>query len=446
MSTVKSLLILLLGVVTISANGQLKYSPETISTDYSLSESEQTPGNEFLVNTRLFEFDSSSLNPWIEEITHLRVFGVDFSKPKNSEGMYQYVDESRLNDFIDFCKKKNLKVIWTLSVSSFTLDEEMAYVKSAIDKGLNVVAFEYGGEFYLKKYIFGDMKAKGVVERIRMDGEYRDYLNLLDMWLPAMTKVYPYGEYEHILITASVSGEKNRVSNYRREFNRKVFSYVKSKPELKGKVSFSYHIYAGAKPATYNKDEEEVVMPDQVDWSFLNEKPEGSRWVVTESGYYVKDFSKNQLDQAREFYTKQAQKLDNKSLMGIHTLLNPSSRSNPLALYDRSGLTPVGEMVNSWLKNKESSSSDSTTQNDETTSSGTTDGSASSTNSGDKNPELVKIYPEYSGFLQWIHFNHTLVFSNGKSYKRSYWFSSPDFSKADIGKPLSYFKKVLKGK
>ncbi|HNP08459.1 MAG TPA: hypothetical protein PKN99_12580, partial [Cyclobacteriaceae bacterium] len=126
------------------------------------------PRNELLVNTRLFEFDSSLLTPWIDKITHLRSFGVDFSKPKNNEGLYQYVDDNKMNDYIAFCKSKNLKVVWTLNLSSFTLEQEIAYVKNIISKGLNIVAFEYGGEFYLNKYYIGDLDAKGVVERIRM--------------------------------------------------------------------------------------------------------------------------------------------------------------------------------------------------------------------------------------------------------------------------------------
>ncbi|MGB6034705.1 MAG: hypothetical protein WBG42_00455 [Cryomorphaceae bacterium] len=432
-----------------SATAQLSHTVRFDPSGSSYNEAATTPPSELLVNTRLFEFDSSLLTPWIDEITHLRVFGVDFHEGKDSQGNYQYVSDERMNDFISFTKEKNLKVVWTLNVSSFTLDQEMAYVKEIISKGLNIVAFEYGGEFYLKKYVFGDMKAKGVVETIRMDGENRDYLNLLDLWLPAVTEVYPFGEYEHILITASVTGENNKTTKYRREFNQKVFTYVKNKPEIKGKVSFSYHIYAGAKPSTYSKDEEAIITPEKVDWSFLDKKPPGSRWVVTESGYYVTDFSKSQLDQAREFYIKQAKQLNKRGLMGIHTLVTSSTRQNALALYNLNGITPVGEMVQNWLSNGDDSGSGVNDENeeiDEAEDPEPVNNTTSTSSSTQKNAELVKIYPEYTGFFQWIHFNQTLVFSNGKSYKRSYWFSSPDFTKDDIGKPISYFKKVLKSK
>lgn len=328
-------------------------------TTFSCSEEEVTdintnrpPRSELLVNTRLFEFDSSLLNPWIDKITHLRSFGVDFSKPKNNEGLYQYVDDNKMNDYIAFCKSKNLKVVWTLNLSSFTLEQEIAYVKDIISKGLNIVAFEYGGEFYLKKYFIGDLDAKGVVERIRMDGDNRDYLNLLDIWLPAMIEEFPFGKYEHILITASVTGEQNITTEYRKEFNNKVFDYVENKPNLKEKMSFSYHLYAGAKPSTYNEDEE-IIYAENVDWSFLDEKPKDSRWVVTESGYYVSEFSEGQLNQARNFYEKQSEELDNKDLMGIHTLLIPTSKENPLALYNLNGITPVGLMIQSWLEDSD---------------------------------------------------------------------------------------------
>lgn len=307
------------------------------------------PRGELLVNTRLFEFDSELLNPWIKDITHLRAFGVDFSKPKNVEGLYQYVDDSKMDDFIAFSNSENLKIVWTLNVSSFTLEQEINYVKDIISRGLNIVAFEYGGEFYLKKYFFGDLDAKGVVETIRMDGENRDYLDLLDVWLPAVTEKFPINEYEHILVTASVSGEQDVTTDYRKEFNRKVFDYEKNEPSINGKVSFSYHLYAGAKPSSYNADEE-IVNTDNVDWSFLKEKPQNSRWVVTESGYYVTDFSQSQLNKARNFYGKQSEQLGNNDLLGIHTLLMQTTNENPLALYDLNEITPVGLMVQSWLE------------------------------------------------------------------------------------------------
>ncbi len=308
--------------------------------------------DELLVNTRLFEFQSELLDPWINNITHLRTFGVDFSKPKNAEGLYQYVDDSRMDDVITFSNSKNLKIVWTLNLSSFTLEQEIAYVKDIISRGLNIVAFEYGGEFYLRKYFNGDLDAKGVVETIRMDGEYRDYLDLLDVWLPAVTEEFPMNEYEHILITASVSGDQNVTTDYRKEFNRKVFDYEKNEPSINGKVSFSYHIYAGAKPSSYSADEE-IVYTDNVDWSFLKEKPQNSRWVVTESGYYVSDFSQNQLDQARIFYETQSKQLENNDLLGIHTLVNETAADNPLALYNLNGITPVGLMIKSWLEDSE---------------------------------------------------------------------------------------------
>ncbi len=307
------------------------------------------PRGELIVNTRLFEFDSALLTPWIKDITHLRAFGIDFSKPKDTEGLYQYIDDSKMDDFIAFSNSKNLKIVWTLNVSSFTLEQEMAYVKDIISRGLNIVAFEYGGEFYLRKYFVGDLDAKGVVERIRMDGEHRDYLDLLDMWLPAMTQDFSLDAYEHILVTASVSGEQNITTNYRKEFNEKVFNYVKNNPNLDGKISFSYHLYAGAKPSSYSTDEE-IVYTGNVDWAFLKEKLENSRWVVTESGYYVTDFSQSQLDKARGFYEKQSEQLGHNDLLGIHTLVTQSTNKKPLALYDLNGISPVGLMIQSWLE------------------------------------------------------------------------------------------------
>jgi hypothetical protein len=72
--------------------------------------------------------------------------------------------------------------------------------------------------------------------------------------------------------------------------------------------------------------------------------------VVTESGYYVSDFSQSQLNQARKFYEQESEELENKDLMGIHTLLIPTTNRHPLAFYDLNGITPVGLMIQSWLE------------------------------------------------------------------------------------------------
>jgi hypothetical protein len=435
----------LVSLLSLSAIAQFSSDNYSVSA-YALDE-ERTEfrRDEFLVNVRVFEFDSRKLEPWIEGITHLRAFGVDFRKGKGSDGLYQYVDEAKMNEFISFAKSKNLKVIWTLNLTSFTLEKELAYVDNLISKGLNIVGFQYGGEFWLKKYAYGEMNAKGVVERVRMDGQNRDYLNLLDMWVPEVTAKYPLGKYLHIFVTASTTSEKNLTQNYRREFNQKVFDYVTGNSELKGKVDFSYHLYAGAKPTGYSKDEESVTKPNQVDWSFISKIPSGSRWVVTESGYYTQSWSDEQLKEARDFYTMQSQKLGEDALMGIHVLYIADKGQNPLALYNLNGRTKVGENIDYWLRNEsdadinESDSSDGETSEDQNNSTNN-----NSQNTGE--PTLVSISPKYTGWFQWIHFSHTLTFSNGKSYKRSYWFSSPDFSKDDLGKPLSYFKRVVKSK
>jgi len=419
------------------------------STHYISTNDEMIPSEkeDFLVNTRLYDFDSSKLEPWIEGITHLRIFGVDFRKEKDSNGLFQYADASRVDDLLSFSKAKKLKIVWTLNVTSFTLEQEMAFVGNLIERGLNIVAFEFGGEFYLKKYALGQLSSKGVVERIRMDGENRDYLDLLDLWLPPMIAKYPFDQYEHILITASATREQTKMMKYRREFNRKVFQYVKDNPQYQG-VSFSYHLYAGAKPDTYNNDEESVLTPEKVDWNFLNEKPQSGRWVVTESGYYITDFSQSQLNQAKRFYSKQREMLGSEGLIGVHTLYIPANGTNPLAMYDKGGITPVGNMVNNWLSGR-----DEIDQGTDSVNGGGLDDQPEETegvNSGnptsDETPVLVKIYPEFGGLLDWIHFSHTLEFSNGKSYRRSYWFSAPDFSVSDIGKPINYFKKFVKSK
>ncbi len=360
--------IILFLLIAVSCDAQMSNPTSPVE---GLSQEEVQPNfvrDEFLVNVRVFEFDSNKLDPWIEGITHLRAFGVDFRKGKGSDGQYQYVDDSKMDEFIAFCKKKNLKVIWTLNLTSFTMEKEMAYVRDLFSKGLNIVGFQYGGEFWLKKYAFGELQSKGVVERIRMDGANRDYLDLLDNWMPVVFEEYPLGDYLHILVTASTTEENNRTQNYRREFNQKVFNYVTSNPELKGKVDFSYHLYAGDKPDMYKSDEEDVITPERVSWGFIAKKPSDSRWIVTESGYYTKTWSDEDLAEAREFYTLQSQKLGKDDIMGIHVLYIADQGQNNLALYNLNGRTRVGDNIELWLNNSvlpASDTSNSETEEDE---------------------------------------------------------------------------------
>ena len=304
---------------------------------------------EVAVSVRLFEFTKDNLEPWINGITHLRAFGIDFNKPKDSSGLLQYVDDQRVDDFIEFSNTKELKIIWTLNVSSFTLQSELDYVGQLIKKGLNIVAFEYGGEFYLPKYYNGDLSNQKVMEQIRMDGDHNDYLAMLDQWIPAFTKKYPPSKYEHILVCASHSQSSRKRDQYRRLWNDKVFSWAEQYNAGENKFSFSYHLYAGANRSQGPADEEDVLQPSEVDWSFLNDKPQGGRWVATESGYYISSFSETQLTKARQFYQAESEALGPDNLFGIHTLTKERRRVSPLTLYNPDGITPVGKNFEKWL-------------------------------------------------------------------------------------------------
>ena len=304
---------------------------------------------EVVVSVRLFEFTKDNLEPWINGITHLRAFGIDFSKPKDADGLLQYADNQRVNDFIEFSNAKELKIIWTLNVSSYTLQMELDYVDQLIKKGLNIVAFEYGGEFYLPKYYNGELSNQKVMERIRMDGNHNDYLELLNQWIPTFTEKYPPSNYEHILVCASHGSSDRKRDQYRRLWNKKVFGWAKQHNTEGNKFSFSYHLYAGADRSQGPADEEDVLQPGEVDWSFLNDKPQGGRWVVTESGYYISNFSENQLAMARRFYQAESDALGPGNLFGIHTLTKESRRDSPLTLYNPDGITPVGENFEKWL-------------------------------------------------------------------------------------------------
>ena len=128
--------------------------------------------------------------------------------------------------------------------------------------------------------------------------------------------------------------------------------------------------------------------------------------------------------------------------MGIHVLYIADRGQNNLALYNLNGRTKVGDNIAKWLSGESGQTSHGSAENEPEDAEDKDEVNIGENPS--KETVLERISPKYKGGFQWIHFSHTLTFSNGKSYKRSYWFSSPDFTEADLGKPISYFKRVVK--
>lgn len=297
-----------------------------------------------LVNIPLAYFNAKAAGDNFTRFKYFRTFGVDFHKPKQ-DGLYQYVDDKLVAEFIKYTNEHDIEVIWTLYVTSRTLERELEYVNHLINKGMNITAFEYGGEFYLPKYARADNSKKGVVEKVTAD----IYVQMLKNWLPAFLKILPFSQGDHIIIGASHGSTNSRSDQHRQDWNHSVVCGLKKNfPEYLNELAWSFHLYMGRTAKKSPKGEENIY--DVVDFSFMNDFPSGMKIFVTESGYYIDAFSKQQLGLARQFWTALYEALRPGDVFGIHTLINKGNKPNPLALIARSGqMTAVGMAFKEWL-------------------------------------------------------------------------------------------------
>lgn len=305
---------------------------------------ENSHNKDILISVPLSYFYSDKVSNLFPEVKYLRTFGVDFKKSKVN-GLYQYADDERVEDFINYTNENGIKVIWTLNLSSRTLDTELAYVKNLLQRGMNICAFEYGGELYLQKYALGDTTKKGVVEKITPI----IYVDLLKKWLPAFLKVLPFSNGDHIIIGASHGNTNSQRDQPRKAWNLELTNLIKdSFPEIINQLSWSFHLYAGRTAVESPNGEEDIV--NSLDFSFMLDFPPEMKIYVTESGYYVDDFSADELQKSWQFWSAIYQHLRAGDIYGVHPLICKSQNVNSLCIYSLDGeLTPVGEQFKKWL-------------------------------------------------------------------------------------------------
>lgn len=374
-----------------------------------------TGSKEILVNIPISVFDGQLTDDPLKEIKYFRTFGVDFRKPK-VDGLYQYADARTVKDFIRYTRAHGKEVIWTLNMTSRTLETEMEYVKQLMKNGLNITAFEYGGEFYLPKYAKGDLSKKAVVEKVTAE----IYTDMLSEWLPAFMEVLPLSEGDHIVIGASHGNSDSQRDRYRKQWNTTVAAYLQAEfPEIADDLSWSFHLYAGARSKA-GKGEEDVV--DRLDFSFMKEFPEEMKIFVTESGYEVAGFSASELKKARDFWAALYRALRPGDVFGIHMLVHKGNKPNPYALIDRSGeLTPVGEKFRDWLKER----------NEE-------GGSSNHASETEGNSAVLRTLENRKSVFSHIQL---LTFSDRSTlrFTTCRWFGSPRYTQGDVGKPKKHF-------
>ncbi|MCC5950947.1 MAG: S-layer homology domain-containing protein [Acidimicrobiia bacterium] len=317
---------------------------------------EDLPGSPFrlhdgvIVNLRPFNTDFSALEPWIDGISAVRVWG-------GSRGMATYptadavpevllegpssrwnvVTQEEIDALVDLQERHGVSVIYMMSIND-TLESQTAFVHRLLDNGLDLVMLEMGNEIYLRKFREGDVGGLGVTRKILAE----DYVELLEEWVPALRAEFGLPIY---VVGASHSGTQSGGDQHRQHWNHVVRAALDADPTLTDGVTF--HRYAG-EGRHAPEDEEEITLGG---FGFLEDL--GDRPIaITESGYRMLEETPENLAAAQVFWDGFVDRLGPADAYGVHVMFGPPGRVGDIgyALFREEGRTPVGDRFDAWLR------------------------------------------------------------------------------------------------
>jgi len=326
-----------------------------------------------ILNSRIFEFDPTLIKrKSLIGVTHLRGFSSNW-KNKKEDNTYEVVTDEQLKVWCKFVLENNLKVVWTPYLSSKTLDQEIAVIRTILSYGVEITHFEMGQEFWLPKYRKGITEPRNgkntkVVEKV----DVFDYIKLLEKWSIVFKEVFP--NIKQMAVCASHNfktkeDEKNalrhlELSGYNIDklpsykYYRWIWNHIVLKKLPYHIDGVTIHYYAGAKP--FNQIFEEDVFT-QTDWkpfiSQIRSEYPDIEIIVPEAAWYVtKDFrSKDRQGQRREFkscvdfYEQGVKAVGKNGLMGLHVL---QAKGSILTWYDLNEIKPLGEWYTRYFVHK----------------------------------------------------------------------------------------------
>lgn len=360
------------------------------------------------LNTRIFELKESVITNLPDQLQYLRAFGVDFKKIKDNDGLLQKPDESRIDDFVKLVTERNLKVIWVpfITKDGRTLQREIDFVKELKERGVVFHAFQMLGEFYLPKYYYADLNAKGVVEGIRKE----ELAAILDIWVNAFQSEFP--ESKTFITCASHQNGNSRAEKYRKSFTNSILTWAKNR-EYDGE--FCFHMYSGYKGQEGGN--EEAIYTD-IDFSHITgqikDKFPETPIHLCEGGYYRKDDT--EIPKMIDFMEQAQQALGKDSIVSLHLLQG----SGEFAWFDRQGATIVGDAFIAALEQPDEPIEEPEPPINEA-------------------PTLVSVIPDAKG--QFVMYGFTyLTFSDGSERKITTRFGYRPFGRDDIGKTIDELK------
>jgi len=306
-----------------------------------------------IVNLRPAFTDFSDLEPWIEGISHIRVWGgsrgmatypTEEAVPLvllPTPNLYSVVQDSEIDAILALQRLRGVRVVYAVNIND-TLDNQRAFVVRLLTAGVDLAMLEMGNEIYLTKYRSGDTSALGVT-RVWTKEQYVD--EILDVWIPSFADF----DLPMYIVAASHGGGTTPGDAIRIAWNETLRTALVTRPDRVDGVTF--HRYAGV--GTANPFEEEISSADFAFLGTFGDLP----IAVTESGYYFATPSEEALDAAAAFWSAFRAALKPSDLFGVHLMyLRPgatggsdSGSDSALALYDEHGRTAVGDRFDRWL-------------------------------------------------------------------------------------------------
>ncbi len=300
------------------------------------------------MNLRPAYTDFSKLEPWIEGIGYIRVWGGSRGmatypnlesvpaalRPQRSR--FNVISREEIEQLLRLQRKHSIEFIYLLNIND-SLESQRAFVQQLLDAGLQIAMLELGNEIYLRKFTYGDIKGLGVTRRITIE----DYIGIIRNWVPELRRRFRIPVY---VCAAGHGPEARPADEERRRWNLNIKTELDRDPTLADGVTF--HRYGGEE-RTGNTHEETISNEGFAFTQTFGDWP----IAITESGYQFSDPTMENLEHAAEFWTAFLRALKPTDVFGIHIMYNRSDAvsDSSFGLYGSKGITPTGKQFARWL-------------------------------------------------------------------------------------------------
>lgn len=303
--------------------------------------------NGIIVNSRPAHMDFDAIEPWIDGIGYLRVWGgargmatypTEDAVPEFLRDRPRHVDvvtQGQIDAIVAMQRRHGLRIVYMVNVND-TLANQTAFVERLFAAGVDVAMLELGNELYLPKFRDGDTSQLGVTRAWTVE----DYVGMLRTWSPALRS---FGVPLYGIGASHDPGDRPRDA-YRRTWNEVLHAAMRDDPTLLDGVTF--HLYVGIE--RNGIDPEEHLTDERLD--FLDSF-EGFPVAITEAGHQFSEVTPENLARSVAFWDLLSSRLGPGDVFGLHVLYNDHGRPSATGytLFDQNGRTVVGDLLADWL-------------------------------------------------------------------------------------------------